>query len=69
MPRAPLLTRKIVDSIDKMLTDLPPVDYLGTAKEPGVKYLNALIKHFRNPAIVAKRQKNVARTKAHKESA
>lgn len=67
MPRAPFLTSNVVTSLEHLLNDMAPSTYLGTEKELGVKYLNDLVHHCRNPDIVAKRKKSVVRAQTHQK--
>lgn len=64
MSRAPLLTKRVIDSIEVLLSDMPPAAFLGSDKEAGVKYLHALIKHQRDPSTKVKRQKEARRVSA-----
>lgn len=66
--RAPQLNNGVVDSLAALLAGMQPVDYLGTDKEPAVKYLAALVQHYRLPASIAKREAIAAYTKTYKEN-
>ena len=68
MSRAPLLTSKVISSLEEILADFKPADYLGTDKEAGIKYLTALAKHSHNPKTLAARRKVVAASKAWRET-
>lgn len=63
MARTTLLTTKVVDSIELLLKDYTPTDYVGTDKELGIMYLTLLVKNHRDPDNVQRRQKNAAAAK------
>ncbi len=63
MARTTLLTTKVVDSIELLLKDYTPTDYVGTDKEAGIMYLTLLVQSHRDPVSVQRRQKNAAAAK------
>lgn len=63
--RAPQLNNPVVLSLEALLEEQKPADYLGTEKEAGIKYITALVQHYRSPENTAKRQRDIERATAH----
>lgn len=55
MSRAPQFNNGVADSLEAVLADYIPMEYLGTDKEAGIKFITALVKHYRSPENIAKR--------------
>lgn len=61
----PRLTEETIDSIDKLVNDLPAA-YLGTDRELAIRYLQWMVQDYHGPAKTAQRERARARAARHR---
>lgn len=66
MSRAPSLTSTVITAIEALLADMAPATYVGTDKEPAVKYLTLLAQHYWSPEATKARQKAAELVSRHR---